>query len=594
MPNIIQTAQEKIENFIKPSEDIKQEELKVGDNKKEALRKLKFRLEQTEILLKPKIQAWEKSLKFFNGDHWEVAGVTLPTYKAGIVINKFFAAVRSLVAFETDARPDPEVDARVDKLASGAEGTIKATKKVESMLDYRWDMLNIPNILTEIYYDRYIFDDGFGMYFWNLDVDDVDFEQIKPYELFIAPGASSLDDADFLIVKKRRSKKWFTDNFPDDVDDIKFEGVQYEEYFPFTQEAKKTEYENMASVYHYFENELWATFTDNKVLEIMDNPNWEFRTEREQLEELKKVLGAQPVPDDWVPVKNHLLKPEKPIVHFKGYHLGGELYSRSLAKQAFQLNIAVDKRKSQIQDNADGVGNGQWVIDPSVPLDKVNLITSEPGLKIRINPSLARKEPGMPLPEFVFADLQHSEQKFDDMMGHHDVSRGAGTSKRQTARETMLLRETDITPVRLLMRNSEHAITRMLNGWVQLQKLFYDEAHYVGKFGSSMKEETGSFLTRKDIPDSLSIVIRAGSTLPTSKETKRQEYQRDLAAGILDPLTYLELMDYPNPRKILQRNLNWQRGIIGEEEGGGQQLPPQEGGQGAQQPAQFPGFPQEA
>jgi len=543
---------ENIENKeIKESISIDEKDYKI-------LEKVKFRRDESEKLHNKKSKEWESNLKFFDGEHWEVAKVSLPTYKADTVINKFFAAVRSLVAFETDAKPDPEVEARISTTDANYQEIVDKTKKIESMLDYRWGTDNVPNILTEIYYDRYIFDDGWGMYFWNAEIDDVDFEQIKPSELMFAPGATCVDDAEYIIIQKYRNRKWFEDNYPDAK--VKFEAPKE----AGLKTSEMIDYENMAKVYHYLDDEIWIFFTEDEILDKMQNPNWEWRSEEEQKKEIEEKIGQVPI--DWSPVKNHLLRPQKPIIHFKGYHLGGELYSRSLIKQVAGLSFAIDKRKCQIQDNADAVGNGQWLIDPSIPLKDVSNITSQAGLKIRINPAMAQKIMGTPLPEFVFTDLQHSEAKFDDMMGHHEISRGASSSKRQTAREAMLLRETDITPVRLLMRNSEEAIEKLLNGWVQLMKLFYDIPHYVGKSGGAgLRDSSGQMLLRNEIPDSLSIKIKVGSSLPTSRETKRLEYQEDLARGVLDPLTYLELMEYPNPKKILQRVVNYQQGIIGEE-----------------------------
>ena len=533
-------------------------DISLEDGENTLLEKVKFRKDEAERPLNTRIKEWEKSLRFFDGDHWQVAGVSIPTYKSNIVFNKFFAAVRSLVAFETDTKPDPEVEARINPNDPAAEITLENSKKTESMLDYRWDTAQVPSILTEIYYDRYIFDDGFGMYFWDAEIDDVNFEQVKPHELMVSPGATCIEDAEYVIIQKYRNRKWFQTFYPDVVDEIKFENVTLEEQIqPGYSRLKEGEYKNMAKVYHYFEDEIWITFTDDLILEKQQNPYWEWRSEAEQREELEKDIGK--VPTDWQPIKNHLIKPEKPIVHFKGYHLGGEFYSRSLVKQVAGLNFAIDKRKCQIHDNADNA-SGQWLIHPSVPLDKVNMITSEPGLKIRIDPALARKEMGTPLPEQVYLDLQHTERAFDDLMGHHEISRGAQSSKRQTAREAMLLRETDITPVRLLMRNSEVAITKLLNGWVQLMKLFYDQAHYIGAFGPRYREGVGQTLRREDIPDNLSIMIKVGSTIPVSRETKRMEYVKDFQMGALALEDYLRLMEYPNSKGLAQNALQQRTG----------------------------------
>lgn len=555
------------EKILTPDEK-NRESVSLSDSNDVLLGKMKFRLDNSEKILKDKKQQWDRNLRFFKGKHWQVANISVPTYKANIVINKWFAAVRSLVAFETDAKPDPLVEANVDYNKPDAQILIGGAKKVEASLDYCWDKRHIPNILTQIYYDRYNMDDGFGMYFWNNELDDVDFEQVKTYEILEAPGATDIDDAEYIIVSKWRNRKWFETYYPEDVDKIKFEAPKEKEDMYY--DTDKKAYENMAKVYYYFENETWITFTDKLLLDKTKNRYWEWRTPEEQRADLIKEVGNNNIPIDWKPVRNHLEKPRKPIIHFKGYYLGGEFRSQSLAQQAFNLNMAINKRKCQIQDNADGMGNPQKVIDPSVPKDKVDLITSQPGLKIRINPTLYRTEPGAPLPEFIFADLQHSEQKFDDMVGHHDISRGGITTKRQTAREAMLLRETDVTPVRLLMRNSEVAITELLNGWVQLKKLFYDQAHYIGKSGAGLQEGAGTFLIRDEIPNSLSITIKVGSTLPVSREAKRAEYIRDFQMGVLDPKTYLTLMNYPNPEKILKRLLNWQQGVISDQE-------PQEG-----------------
>jgi len=541
-------------------EGVKEEEIKLSDSDELLMRKLRFRVSESESLLKKRLNQWEKQKKFFDGKHWEIAGVKLPRYKADTVVNKFFGAVRSLVAFETDTKPESEVDVSVNSTDPNAELLHERAKKVDAALDFNWDFLQLPATLTEIYYDRYIYDDGFGMYFWNEEIDNVDFEQIRPHELLVSPGASCVEDAEYLVVKKWRNRKWFDSHYPEKVDDIKFSGVKKDNA---DSELEESKYANMARIYTYMENELWVISTDDKVLDKFANPYWEWRTEDEQQTEMEEDIGV--VPPDWTPITNHLIKPEIPIVHFKGYHLAGEFYSQSLAKQVMDINFNINHRKCQIEDNANAVGSGQHIIDPSVPKTIRDLITSQPGLKIAINPTLYRKESGVPLPEFVFADLQHSEQKFDDLMGHHEVSRGASPTKRQTKAEVMMLRETDITPVRLLMRNSEVAMTKLLNGWTQLMKLFYDRRHYVGKLGSGGKEGAQSYLIREEIPNNLSIIIKVGSTIPVSQETRRLEWERWTTAGMMDLKTFYEKMGEPNPEKLANRAMNSRMGILSDE-----------------------------
>lgn len=537
-------------------EDKSKQDIKLGDSDKTLISKLNVRIDEGLSIRKKRMSDWTRNLKFFDGDHYASMGFSLPNYKSNIFINKVFAGFRSLVALETDAKPSPIVASRITEDEDNKELIIKSNKKIESALNDVWDLRQVPLILTEIYYDRYILDDGYGMYFWNTVDNDVDFEQIKPQELLRSAGSTSIKDAEFLIIEKWRNRKYFKDNFPDKIDDIKFtdrpviDNVEEET-------VNDAERKNMALVYHYFEDELWIIKSGKIILSKQRNPFWEFRTSEEQEEEIKERFNGE-IPEGWQPIRNHLKRPEKPIVHFKGYHLGGEFESRSLMKQIIHLNVNINKRKAQIQDILNGTGSPQWIIDPSVPEAKARQITSKPGIKIRINPGLIRKEPASSPPQFTLEDLFHTERKFDDIMGLHEISRGATPTKRITKGEAELIKESDITPIRLLVRNSEAAIIGILNGWVQLMKLFYDQPHWTGKLGQRNLETYGEDLIREEIPDNLTVTIKVGSTLPVSKETRRAQFVRDFQLGAIDLLSYLEAMDYPNPEKIYERVLKQQ------------------------------------
>ena len=312
----------------------KMESVSIEDDDKTLIKKIKFRVEESEFLLKSKLHEWDDNMKLFDGKHWELAGVQIPSYKADTIINKFWAAIRSLVAFETDAKPEPEVESRIDPLDEGAEGIREGARKVKDSLSYRWDTLNIPNVLTEIYYDRYIFNDGFGMYFWNILEDDVDFEQLKPREVLRSPGSTSIEDSEYIIVQKWRAKNWFEYNYPDKIKKVKFQN--YKEIVSTETaglyDTEKSERENMALVEHYFEDDIWVIRCGDVILEKKMNPFFEWRTETEQQEDMREKFGENwfETFSNWKPIKNHFIKPEKPIIQFKGYHLGGEFYSKDL------------------------------------------------------------------------------------------------------------------------------------------------------------------------------------------------------------------------------------------------------------------------
>ena len=223
MANIITEVVDKIKETLIPG-SFEKEEVDLEDKDEVLKAKLDIRIDEARGIQKPRLLDWNKNLRFFDGDHWQVSGISLPSYKSDIFINKVFSAFRSLVAYETDSKPEPVVNANVlpTTQPETSDALISISRRIENMLVYKWDLRQVPITLTEIYYDRYIFNDGYGMYFWNAVDDDVDFEIIKPQELLRSPGSTSVDDAEYLIIEKRRNKKYFLDNYPDLVDKIKF------------------------------------------------------------------------------------------------------------------------------------------------------------------------------------------------------------------------------------------------------------------------------------------------------------------------------------------------------------------------------------
>ncbi len=564
MANIFNEAIDAIKEKVFPV-SLEKKDISIDDSDEVLVPKLDLRVEESEAIRRTKLFDWKRNLQWFNGDQWAATGIILPTYKSDIFINKIFASFRSLVAYETDAKPQPVVDARLTETIQNPDAVVLTSKKIESALDYLWDLRQVPITLTEVYYDRYLFNDGYGMYFWNAIDDNPDFELVKPQEILRSPGATTIDDAEYIIVEKWRNRTYFQKNYPDLVDKIKFEDSIGTESTndPFVEKAKR---DNLAKVHYYFEDDLWIFKCGKVILEKSKNKYWEWRDEAEQKAEMMETFGVSEEEfalkfPDWKPVKNHLSKPEKPVIQFKGYHLGGEFESRSLIKQLIKLNENINKRKCQWQDILDGTGVPQWVVDPSVPQDQVEKITSKPGLKIRINPSLIRKEAASAPPQGSFEDMLHTEKSFNDMSGLHEVSYGAASSKRTTKGEVELLKESDIVPIRLLMRNSESAIIRLLNGWVQLMKLYYDQKHYLGTMGNEGLQTYGQYLTRGEIPDDLLVTIKVGSTMPVSRGARRDQYRADFQMGAISLKDYLTMMEYQNPDRLVQ-NLQAQQQMV--------------------------------
>ncbi len=540
-------------------EELKYQDIDIEDKEEDLVQRINQRSEECSAWQKEKWKSIKDNIKLFDGDHWEVADVKLPQYKSDVVVNKIFSTIRSLVGYETDSRPVPAVYAGRKENPEQAKKANTQAFLLQDLLQSGWDFREGTIKLSAVLFNRYLEDDAFVMPFWNFEIDDWDFERIPHRNLKISPNAANIEDAEYIIIEKWKNKRWIKENYPK----IELKDLEY-----FSQDEKgkddqpkdKTEGRKfMAKIEYYIEDDFWIVKCGKKILERKENPYYEFRSEEEQKQEWIEKYASE---EGFIPIHNHFIKSRKPIVQFKGYYLDDGVYSHSVMKQVKKLTYNLNHRKAQVEDNA-AMANGQWVVDPSVPDAVVRKITSKPNLVIRIAPDLVRKEPGRPLPEFVMADMNHTERCIDDMFGHHEVSRGV-SERSKTLGESQLLKESDLTPVRLLERNTEVALSELFSWFVQLSKLFYTEPHYIRKLGISDTEIYQSLIAT-DIEDGIEVIIKPGSLTPSPKTQKKNEAMMLAQAGKLSLLDLYEILEYPSPEKMVQRLFNEAQGIIGDE-----------------------------
>lgn len=524
-------------------------QLVLTDNDKVLLIKTRAMIDDCQAVHKDRIEHFDDNDKFFDGDIWKGERTG---YHSDVHLNLIMPATRSQAGLLTDSQPEPMAQPPPSDNLKEYNQNNEVAKTVERCIGQRWKEIEGQNRLVRLCYYILLYEDGYAMPFWNEDDDDVDFEVLKPHQVLLPPSAENPDSASYVIIERLKSRQWIRENYPKQVNKVKFTTASVKRTSDWyagkgeSQSGGGSRIENVAVVHEILTKEARIVKAGNVILDKEVNPYWadEYRQASES-------------------VSNFFDSPQIPLIPFNSMDLG-ERNSRSILNQLKPVQRAIDRRKQQIDENATLMGNGQIIYDSSRVSKKEieEKITNEPGLLIGVpggSETIQRDTPSG-LPQYISFDLDHSKVAFDNIVGHHDISRGQKPT-RQTATEAAILKESDVTPIRLISREIDSGLSQLFRWWVHLMKLYYNQAHYIEKVGVSETMEIES-LTQGKIPDGLRIGVKDGSTMPINKQERRQDAIQLAQMQLLDPLSLFEILEFPSPEKYAQRLQEWMGGQI--------------------------------
>lgn len=565
-----------------------------------------------------KAKDWAEAMRFFDGDIWS-SPEDKNEYNSEVHINRVFPTVRNLVGFMSDSRPQPEVvpppllsaprdadDQTKEIYRIRRDLNMRKSKLTEIACKNTWDRVDMPFKLQTGLYHMVLKADVFFCPGWSTKLNDIVISMKKPEEVLIDPTIlhnGDWDSARYIVYRVNKNRQWIRDNYPEMEDKIQFtaiedsfskqgnSGVIQRVISRFRQVAvpnstvRIKDQVTISSVYGR-KSVLILAGEDAKavVLEKGANPFWEARSVKEQFDEWLKensdiadpkaykeilkdeeafdaALSDNQLPSEFHPRTNYFKTPPIPVIPLHSYNIG-EAYSRSIMNQLFIVQRAIDRRKRQIDETLNLMGNPQWIYDKNmISDDEIAQLTNQPGLTIGVDdPSRIRREAPQSPPVFTIEDMRHSEAAFDEIFGQHDISRG-GQDRVKSATEATLISQSDRTSVRLMAKNIEKAGKLTYEWFIHLMKLFYDEKHYIEVISKEGAREIMEF-DRTDIPDGLNLQIVPGSALPPDRTAIRSAAELLAQAGMIDPKSLYEIMQFPDPELMANRFVNYKMGLL--------------------------------
>ena len=493
-------------------------------------------------------------VEYYRGNQTDLADI--PIFNSNSVYNRTFEAVETIVPIVTGSAHQFLAIPGVD-----SELSLERSKKLQKVLSRKYEVLEVQRHLENVTRDILLKRFGVLKWFWDITLDDVNVTTVDPRLILIPRLRMDANDLPYVLELQEYTYDEIKENFPDVEPDSLVRG-RTEQVFNQTY-VYSTADNNIFQVIECWTPEYVVWKQQDRILKRMPNPYFDFEGVNEEVKVTKPNGKVKAV--TYKKFYNHLDRPQMPFVFLNPFVTGDSpVAEASLAEIAKPIQDDINTQKRQIINNLVKMGNGQVYVDSgAIPEERVDEITSEPGLVIQgdhlASENRMRRDPGVPLPNAHFSNLQESIVAFDNIFGIHGALRGAGGDK--TLGGQILNKQQDLSRIDQLTRCLNRGVARLANGLVQMMKLFYSTEQLVKILGTDGAIEFVRF-TRNDIDDGTVIVVKSGVPVSLDPQGKYNQAVQLWQLNALDPETLFERLDFADPQSAAKKLQAWKQGQL--------------------------------
>jgi hypothetical protein len=296
------------------------------------------------------------------------------------------------------------------------------------------------------------------------------------------------------------------------------------------------------------------------VLGKMRNPHFNYPSMETQVDE----FGAETQQE--VGGRNYFDRPRMPFELLSITNLGQRPYDLTNGLfQCLSMQDVVTKRWKQIDRNADNTNNG--IIASLDYFEEGQAAQAAQALRagdVMLQPKgIAgegiKRDTGTPLPTFIYDNLLDARQRILSVYGVSG-SVPSGLQKDRTVRGKMITRSADDDRIGGgFTEYLEKMAAKVYEQFVQFMYVYYDEPKYASVVGKEKAMEYIQLSAGELANVQLAVDVREGSMIPKDSLTKRQEAIDLWGANGIDPISFYEALDFPNPRESARMLFLWQQ-----------------------------------
>jgi hypothetical protein len=237
----------------------------------------------------------------------------------------------------------------------------------------------------------------------------------------------------------------------------------------------------------------------------------------------------------------------------------------SYVEQSKYSQKTIDARGKQIGENA-GLGSiGMPVVDSSALADdQSQYLTYEPDTVLELDVDNAGKnsindvfttwKAGSLSPD-VYKDKENAIAAVENAFGASGVFQG-NQSENKTLGQDELLRDQSMGRQAELVFAVDTAMNRLYKLMAQHLLVYGNEEELFRAVGEN-SEFDYIVMRSDDLDTNAEIRVKSGTSMPVDNPQRRATADKAASQGLIDPLTYWEIMDEPNAEKFAKRVADW-------------------------------------
>lgn len=461
--------------------------------------------------------------------------------------NLIFESLETFLPIATRPKADPIVE------ADNTDDGNAIADKVRKMLAYLSDTLSYNLKVKQVarYWALYML--GAMKVGWSMKENDITCVALRPQKLILDPKAT-IDCGEY-------TGYYVGEHITDDLaSELVARFPKQEKYITDKVHGK------MGSKVPYV---MWTTDDyvfwqlDDQILDKNKNPHWNYEQQIPEQQSVDEI--GQPVvqPARTIPGNNHFNTPKKPYIFLSFFNLGKHPHDdTNLIQQNISLQDLVNKRLIQMDKNADNANGGLIVSGDAFTeeqaekaakaLRKGGVVWVPTG---DVNNSVKR-DVGTPLPNFIYESLNDYRGELRNIFGIRGSS-PQGLSGERTVRGKMFMQQQDQSRIGGGISTALEEFTDYAYNWfVQLMYVYYDEPHMASVVGPESAKEYIQ-LSNKELNRKLSVGVKEGSMIPKDPASKREEAIDLWTKKGIDPITFFDRLEFPNPRESAKQLYLW-------------------------------------
>lgn len=487
------------------------------------------------------IKAQQKdNVNYWTGKHYndlQTAGTKRP-----LVDNLIFEAVETFLPIATRATPEANV-----AMANGQQDRL--SKTLQPVLNYKGEETMLRMKLKGATRDWVLYMIGCLKVIWDTNKNDFDIKKIRPVNLILDPNAEIDVDGtyygEFLGEKKRVTASKLALMFPKSKSIISAQCQG-----------------NMGTKLTY--TEWWTNYDvfftlESHVLGKFKNPHWNYDGEEERVNPNTGRKETQ-----FVKGMNHFASPQIPFIMLSIFNLGKRPHDEtSLVFQNIPLQDTINKRYQQIDRNVESQNNGivlsgkyftkEQAAEAATQLARGNPLWVPEG---DIGQSYVRDQ-APALASDVFNHLRDAREELRNIFGTSG-STPQGVEDQKSVRGKILINQLDSSRIGGGVTEYIELMSQNVYNWFTQMIYVYYTDERVFPIGLDRQKDEVVKIINTDFTMPVRITVKSGSLVPKDPLTQRNEAMDLWSAQGIDPISFYEKLDFPNPYESAKDLLTWQ------------------------------------